>query len=104
MTEQSTYNIRYIGFANLAGAGRRMEYVITGQGLPTRQATVEIPGAAFTGTRRVTFQESAAIGYERLRRAVSDPGPGEHPSFAFVLSLEEIEEYRPRRRAASKKV
>jgi hypothetical protein len=93
------YNIRYVGFESLADAGRRLEYVITSQKGPPRRAIVEIPGAAFSGPNRVTFQESAAICYEKLRREIEmDAG-----SLTFVLTIGEIEALRPRRRSAGKK-
>jgi hypothetical protein len=81
---------------------RRLEYAITAKGTAPRGATVEIPAAAFTGPSRVSFQEIAAIGYEKLRREIAAGGSPETPP-TFVLSLEDIEQYRPRRRAAGKK-
>jgi hypothetical protein len=72
MTGNGEHNIRYIGFESLSDARRRLEYAITAKGVPTRRASVEIPGSAFSGPNRVTFQESAAIGYEKVRREVSD--------------------------------
>jgi len=102
MTDHGLHNIRYIGFESLSGARRRLEYAITSKGLPSLQATVEIPGSAFTGPNRVTFQESAAIGYEKLRREISAGGLPDQP-LAFILTSAEIEEFRPRRRTAVKK-
>lgn len=102
MGDTGAHNIRYIGFQSLADGRRRMEYAITTKGTAPRSATVEIPGAAFTGPRRVSFQEIAAIGYEKLRREIAAGGLS-NLSHSFVLSLVDIEEYRPRRRAAGKK-
>jgi hypothetical protein len=102
MSENVALNIRYIGFESLEGARRQLEYAITARGAPTRKAIVEIPGSAFTGPNRVTFQESAAICYEKLRREVSSDSPSDAP-LVFVLTSEDIEKFRPRRRAAGKK-
>lgn len=102
MGDNGAHNIRYIGFQSLADGRRRLEYAITAKGMSPRTATVEIPAAAFTGPRRVSFQEIAAIGYEKLRREIAE-GDLPDSSHAFVLSLVDIEEYRPRRRAAGKK-
>jgi hypothetical protein len=75
---------------SLADARRRMEYAITAQGLPPRRVTVEIPAIAFSGPNRVSFQESAAIGYEKVpagtgSRIASDS------AVDFVLTAEDIE-------------
>lgn len=102
MSETGEHHIRYVGFESMADARRRLEYAITAQGLPTRRATVEIPGSAFSGPNRVTFQESAAICYEKLRHEVAEVMSLEQP-LAFILTSADIEEYRPRRRAAGKK-
>lgn len=96
------YNIRYVGFESLPDAARRLEYAITSKDKPTRRATVEIPGAAFTGVHRVTFQESAAICYEKLRRQI-ETDVDSWGTLDFVLTPAEIEELRPRRRGAGKK-
>lgn len=93
------HNIRYVGFESLADAARRLEYVITSQEEPPRRAIVEIPGAAFSGPNRITFQESAAIGYEKLRREI-DSGIG---LLTFVLTPADIEALRSRRRGAGKR-
>ena len=102
MNDHSLLNIRYVGFESLSDTGRRLEYAITGKGMSPRRAVVEIPAFAFSGPNRVTFQDSAAIGYEKLRREISAGGLPEDPLF-FILTSAEIKEYRPRRRAAEKK-
>jgi hypothetical protein len=96
------YNIRYVGFESLPDASRRLEYVITSREEPTRRAIVEIPGAAFSGPNRVGFQESATICYEKLRREVDNVNNGD--TLTFVLTTEDIEQFRPRKRGAGKKV
>jgi hypothetical protein len=100
MSGNGAHNIRYVGFESLADARRRMEYAITAQGLPARRVTVEIPGFAFSGPNRVSFQESAAIGYEKVRQELAAGITSDSP-LAFVLTAEDIEAYRPRRRAAA---
>jgi hypothetical protein len=97
----SKYNIRYVGFESLSDASRRLEYVITSKEEPTRTAIVEIPGTAFSGPNRVSFQESAAICYEKLRRVIVDLE--DSGTLTFVLTTSDIETFRPRRRSAVKK-
>lgn len=97
----SKYNIRYVGFESLSDASRRLEYVITSKEEPTRKAIVEIPGTAFSGPNRVTFQESASICYEKLRREVVDLE--DSGALRFVLTTADIEAFRPRRRSAVRK-
>ena len=99
----SKYNIRYVGFESLSDAGRRLEYVITSKEEPTRTALVEIPATAFNGPNRVTFQESAAICYEKLRREIGRD-LADRGTITFVLTTADIEELRPRRRGTGKKV
>jgi len=102
MNESSSkYNIRYVGFESLADAGRRLEYVITSKQEPARTALVEIPATAFSGPNRVSFQESAAICYEKLRREIGIDL--EEGTLTFVLTTADIEAFRPRRRGIGKK-
>jgi hypothetical protein len=105
MKESSKYNIRYVGFESLSDGGRRLDYAITAQGAPARSASIHIPVTAFSGPNRVTFQESAIIGCEKVRRELetqSEPDPG-LSGLTLTLSAEDIEEFRPRRRAAGKR-
>jgi hypothetical protein len=95
------FNIRYLGFEALAPGGRRLQYAITSREFPTRQASVSIPADAFSGPKRVTFQEGATIGYEKLRQEL-DAGAALDP-LSFELSPDDIERFRPRRRAATKR-
>jgi len=99
--ESMEYNIRYLGFESLPDAGRRFDYVLTSRGKPSRRVSVEIPGSAFVGPSRITFQESAAIGYEKVRREIAAETEVEEDRH-FVLDAREIEEISPRRRAAPK--
>lgn len=102
MKESSKYNIRYVGFESLAEGGRRVDYAITTPGAPARSASIQIPAAAFSGPSRVTFQEIATIGCEKVRRELEDQA--EPPVLmTMTLSAEDIEQFRPRRRAAGKR-
>ena len=131
MKESSKYNVRYVGFESLADGGRRVDYAITAQGAPARSASIHVPAAAFTGPNRVTFQEIATIGCEKIRReletqpeiqidtmsgANASPVGRSHQDMSganaspvgrshqdMTLSAEDIEEFRPRRRAAGKR-
>jgi hypothetical protein len=103
MKETSKYNIRYVGFESLPDGGRRLDYAITTQGAPPRYARIQIPASAFSGAGRVTFQESATICYEKLRREVEAATEPQN-AISFTLSPEDIDRFRPRRRAAGKKL
>ena len=98
----SRYNIRYVGFESVGDSGRLLEYAITSTDEATRRATVEVPASAFSGPQRMTFQECAKVGFEKLRREI-DAAPQNRGLLTFVLTTEEIESLRPRRRAAAKK-
>lgn len=96
------YNIRYLGFESMADGGRRLDFSITTPGQPPRRARFEIPAGAFSGTNRVTFQESAALCYEKLRNVVGQGNDGDG-LLEFKVTEMDIEEFRPRgRRAAAK--
>jgi hypothetical protein len=102
MKESSKYNIRYVGFESLADGGRRLNYAITAQGAPARTASIHIPPTAFTGAGRVTFQESATIGCEKIRSELESHAEPQNP-VTLTLTPEDIEQFRPRRRAAGKR-
>jgi hypothetical protein len=94
-------NIRYLGFESLRDGSRRLDYSITSPGKTPRRVSFEIPSFAFTGERRVTFQESAALCYEKLR-VVLDQQSSETELF-FRITQHDIDTYRPRgRRAAAR--
>ncbi len=59
-------NIRYLGFES-TDDGRRFDFSITGTGRETTRVSLVIPALMFTGTNKITFQESAKICYEKLR-------------------------------------
>ena len=69
---------------------------------PAKPASILIPGSAFNGTPRVTFQESSAICYEKLRHELETQTEPMNAS-AMTLTAEDIEQYRPRRRTATKR-
>ncbi len=102
MKESSKYNIRYVGFESLSDGGRRFNYAITAQGAPARTASIDIPSTAFTGSGRVTFQEGATIGCEKIRSELENQAEPPNP-MTFTLTPEDVEQFRPRRRAAGKR-
>jgi len=93
-------NIRYLGFEGAAGGGRRLDFSVTAPGQTARRVSCEIPASAFTGASRITFQESAAVCYEKLRdvlereREIQD-------RLCLRLTDADIQQYRPRRRRAA---
>jgi hypothetical protein len=102
MKESSKYNVRYVGFESLPDGGRRVDYAITAQATPARSASIHVPASAFTGPNRLTFQEIATIGCEKIRHEL-ETQPEIQITGCVTLSAEEIEEFRPRKRAAGKR-
>jgi hypothetical protein len=64
--KETKANIRYLGFES-TDAGRRFDFSITGVGKEARRVSLVIPSPMFSGTNKITFQESAKICYEKLR-------------------------------------
>jgi hypothetical protein len=60
-------NIRYLGFQSTEDGGRRFDFTITATGESGTPVSLVIPPVMFTGTNRITYQESAKICYEKLR-------------------------------------
>ncbi len=93
-------NVRYLGFETNAEGGRRFEFSITGNGLEPTRATLEIPAVAFSGSNRITYQESAMICYEKIRALLEDQ-PDLPTPVQIELTGQDIARYRhvPRGRA-----
>lgn len=70
-------NIRYLGFES-TDDGRRFDFSITGAGQESTRVSLLIPQLMFSGTNRITFQESAKICYEKLR-VLLESGAAEMP-------------------------
>src|SRR2546428_512500 len=64
--KETKQNIRYLGFES-TDDGRRFDFSITGTGKESTRVSMVIPALMFTGTNKITFQESAKICYEKLR-------------------------------------
>jgi len=60
-------NIRYLGFESIEDGARRFDFAITAAGQEATRVSLVIPALMFTGTDKITFQESAKICYEKLR-------------------------------------
>src|SRR3989442_7999475 len=60
-------NIRYLGFESIEDGARRFDFAITEAGQQATRVSLVIPALMFTGSNRITFQESAKICYEKLR-------------------------------------
>jgi hypothetical protein len=65
--KENKQNIRYLGFHSTEDGGRRFEFSITATGEEATPVSLDIPPMMFTGTNRISFQESAKICYEKLR-------------------------------------
>jgi hypothetical protein len=66
-TKDTKQNIRYLGFETTSDGGRRFDFSITATGQNSTRITLDIPGLAFSGENRISYQESAKICYEKLR-------------------------------------
>src|SRR5437879_2367776 len=60
-------NIRYLGFESIEDGARRFDFAITATGQEATRVSLVIPALMFTGSNRISFQESAKICYEKLR-------------------------------------
>ena len=65
--QDSKRNIRYLGFESIEDGARRFDFAITEAGQQATRVSLVIPALMFTGSNRITFQESAKICYEKLR-------------------------------------
>ena len=68
----SKQNIRYLGFQSTEDGGRRFDFSITATGEGATPVSLIIPPVMFTGTDRISYQESAKICYEKLRFLLED--------------------------------
>jgi hypothetical protein len=105
-SKEPKQNIRYLGFETTSDGGRRFDFSITARGQSSARVTLDIPGQAFTGENRISYQESAKICYEKLRvliegeSGISDISTPSHIS----ITREDIARFRhvPRGRARPK--
>jgi hypothetical protein len=91
-------NIRYLGFESAPGGGRRLEFSVTSPGVVSR-VTLEIPSSSFSGSDRISFQESTAVCYEKLRDLI-DREQAVQDAMHLLVTQHDIEQFRPRRRRA----
>lgn len=96
------YNVRYLGFESVHDGSRRFDFSITAPGSSPLRASFEMNSAAFVGINRVTFQESAALCYEKLRHLI-DRDYDFRAGLTFQVSEGDIQEFRPKSRRASAK-
>jgi len=101
--KEQKQNIRYLGFETTTDGGRRFDFSITGTGRASTRVTLDIPGRAFTGEDRISYQESAKICYEKLR-VVLEADPAIAAPLHIHLTHEDIARFRhvPRGRARPK--
>lgn len=66
MIKENKQNIRYLGFETTED-GRRFDFSITATGQEATPVSLTIPALMFTGTNRISYQESAKLCYEKLR-------------------------------------
>ncbi len=99
--KENKQNIRYLGFESTEGGGRRFDFSITASGQEATPVSLLIPALMFTGTNRITFQESAKICYEKLRVLLENEKI--HTPLRIHLTVEDIAQFRhiPRGRARS---
>src|SRR5262249_15480847 len=95
-------NIRYLGFESTSDGGRRLRFSLTAPGRSVTQVQFDIPSNAFNGNNRISFQESAALCYEKLRDVVEREGEI-RDAHLFLQTEQDIHDFRPRgRRAAAR--
>ena len=91
--KETKQNIRYLGFESTDDGGRRFDFSITAHGQTATRVSMDIPGGMFTGTNKITFQESAKICYEKLRLLLQKeeamPGP-----LQIRLTIDDIQQLR----------
>ena len=96
-------NIRYLGFESVADGSRRLTFFVTYPGREPSRVTFDIPLGAFSGEQRISFQESAAICYEKLRDLI-EREKDVVDKLHFKITEVDIQQFRPRgRRAATRK-
>src|SRR4029079_2865208 len=92
-------NIRYLGFESVS-AGRRMTFFVSSPGREPSRVTFDIPLDAFSGEHKISFQESAAVCYEKLKDLI-DRDQEVQDTLHFTLNESDIQQFRPRRRRAA---
>src|SRR5688572_15279595 len=95
-------NIRYLGFESIPDGSRRLTFSVTAPGRTPTRVTFDIPAAAFVGEHRISFQESAAVCYEKLRDLIEREEQVDD-NVHFSVSESDIRQFRPRRRRAAAK-
>jgi hypothetical protein len=104
MKEPSTkLNIRYLGFESVPDGSRRLTFYVTSPGREPSRVTFDIPMGAFSGAQRISFQESAAVCYEKLKDIIEREREVQDELHFKVTELD-IEQFRPKgRKAAARK-
>jgi hypothetical protein len=98
----SKLNIRYLGFESMKDGARQLRFSLTAPGRSVVQVHFDIPSEAFNGENRITFQESAALCYEKLRDVI-ERREDIQDAHLFRLTEQDIHDFRPRgRRAAAR--
>jgi hypothetical protein len=98
----SKLNIRYLGFETTTDGGRRLDFSVTAPGRSATRVHFDIPSYAFNGANRITFQESAALCYEKLRDLIEREQEVQQ-AHLFRITEQDIQDFRPRgRRAAAR--
>ncbi len=85
-------NIRYLGFEVTPDGGRRFGFSITSARQESARVSLDIPGAMFTGTNRISYQESASICYEKIRVLLEKQEIRE--PLSICLTVEDIAQLR----------
>ena len=105
-SKEPKQNIRYLGFETTSDGGRRFDFSITARGHSSARVTLGIPGQAFAGENRISYQESAKICYEKLRVLIEGESGVSDISIPSHISItrEDIARFRhvPRGRARPK--
>ena len=93
-------NIRYLGFESVPDGSRRLTFFVTAPGRAPSRVTFDIPSRAFSGEQRISFQESAAVCYEKLKDLI-ERAEEVRDKVHFKLTENDIQQFRPRSRRAA---
>jgi len=89
--------IHYLGFKSTPGGGRRLEFNVDESGEITAEFAITIAGSLFTGSGKISFQESAGICRTMLLKGL-DAGTLDRVSAGKTAQLEltsaDIAEFR----------
>ena len=87
---KDTQSVRYIGYNNLPGGGRSLEFSY-GLGVESKTVEIDVPLSFLrAGPEAIPIQEASSICYETLKSKLQDGSPPAR----FVLTAVDIAQHR----------